>query len=123
MPYEMWSCNLPTRFSGSTRSTPLCFSLPKPKQCANKQACEDGQDRVRIPDAILTIFTGLLIGALLWLWQRKAERRGARRSAESGWQIARPHFVRHAHLLDTNGEEYYLVLAVDPVNPLIEEGN
>jgi hypothetical protein len=46
-----------------------------------------------IPDTVSGLFVsavvGLIVGSLLWRWQRRAEQRAARLAAESGWSVAR----------------------------------
>lgn len=46
-----------------------------------------------VPDAILTLVTGALIGLWLWRVQRGAESRAERRHAESLWRLARTEFI------------------------------
>jgi hypothetical protein len=75
-----------------------------------------------VPDAILTVATGVVVGVLLWLWQTNAERRTAVQAAESNWEIARPHFMSVVDPLTPTVDDGYLVLAVARLDPLIEEG-
>lgn len=46
-----------------------------------------------IPDAIITLLTGLAIGFWLWRVQVGAEARGDKREAEALWRLARTEFV------------------------------
>ncbi|WDG18101.1 hypothetical protein [Microbacterium sp. Clip185] len=74
-----------------------------------------------LPDAILALATGLMVSLLLWWWQRNFERRAAREAAESGWQLAREHFVSSVRPLAEN-DDYYLVLVVADFDTLIAKG-